>query len=241
MSFLLITGSHSLGVFVWEEENELTMIMRLGLLLSLNARKQLCDSWQPHLLCSWAQNHQAAMVVWWNPSPGLSHPILLLAEGMLWPFLFIDPRWDLDQWMNLTYFNPLDRMTELSECPFSHPSKTRWQNRMPWDELQFNTSAKAPQIVLPVLQFFALADSQSFLLAYLFLFCSPVLFFLSFPLLYSLLLPFHPISFYFPFVPLHSPLYSLPRCTSLFSLFSFLICNKTKEHRNKGIFLYWFL
>lgn len=133
-------------------------------------------------------------------------------------------------------------MTELPECPFSNPSKTTWQNRMPWDELQFNTSAKAPQILLLVLQFFALAHSQSFLLAYLFLFF--LLFSFSFSFLSStlfscpsILSPF--ISLSFPFTLLFT--LCLPACTSLFSLFSFLICNKTKEHQNRHFSLLVYL
>lgn len=62
MSFLLITGLHSLGVFVWEEENEQTMIMRLGLLLSLNPGSSSVTL-DNHTSC--VPEHRIFRLQWW--------------------------------------------------------------------------------------------------------------------------------------------------------------------------------
>lgn len=75
-------------------------------------------------------------------------------------FLFIDPGWDIHQKMTSGLFS-LDKIKGLPEYPYSHPSKSRSQNKMPLGEWWLNTCGHG----LHVLDCFSL---QSFYLNLIF-------------------------------------------------------------------------
>lgn len=128
-------------------------------------------------------------------------------------------------------------MTELHECPCRHPSKNRWQNRMPSDELGFNNSAKAPKILIACFEILHSSSVSVFLSAYhLFFF----LFSLSFPLLSSLpsSCPFLLYSFISSLSPSLSSPFFLPSVPymSFFFIFLFLLEIKQRVIETKTFF-----